>query len=431
MALLKRLLLTLVVLAIAGIAVLILMQPDFPPRLHHSDSPAYIPQPGDSFATYLGENRRRIRQALADYYFKPGQSPFLGRYSLDEVAAMRAPYEMSPADDCEQQVPGDRHGVLLIHGLTDSPYLTRHLAARLRQDFPCALIRGLLTPGHGTIPGDLRAVDRQDWRQAVDFGVDSFAAEVDALTLVGYSNGSTLALDYLNRHPGQALIERLVLVVPALGAEADSIWLTPYLRLVRPWLSQLPDADAVKYESSSTHAIAEFYRLTNEVRSGTRGELPVPVLMLVSGDDTTVDRQLTLQYFCDHANTTSSRLLWFAGSGDAPLSAPCAGIEVIDFDVDDPRFISYSHVALMIPPDDPHYGRDGNYPVCLNYLADSDRFSRCLESAPETVYVDAGRADATGLYDGRLVRRPTFNPRFYRLHESVRCFIAPDCRLSR
>ncbi|MEX2469001.1 MAG: hypothetical protein WD396_04530 [Pseudohongiellaceae bacterium] len=431
MTLLRRLLVVLAISVIVGVAVLVLVRPDYPPRLQYSDSPAYIPAADDSFVTYLEQNERRIRQALAEYYFLPGQSPFLGRYSLDEVAAMRAPYEIAPATACEQQAPGERQGVLLLHGLTDSPYLTRHLAARLRQDFPCALIRGLLTPGHGTVPGDLRAVDRQDWRQTVDFGVASFAAEVDALTVVGYSNGSTLALDYLNRHPGQTLIKRLVLVVPALGVESGSIWLTPYLRLVRPWLSQLPDTDAVKYESSSAHGIAEFYRLTNEVRSGTRGELPVPVLMLVSGDDTTVDRQLALQYFCDHADKTSSHLLWFAGSGDTPLTAPCAGIEVIDFDIDDPRFISYSHVALMIPPDDPHYGRDGNYPVCLGYLADNDRFSRCLEAAPETVYVDAGRVDETGLYDGRLVRRPTFNPRFDRLHESVRCFIAPDCRLSR
>ena len=423
--LLRRLLLVLALIAVAAIAAVILLAPEYPPRLHTSASPVYIPGPGDSFATYLAENERRIRRALADHYFLPGQRPFLGRYSLDEVAAMRAPYELAPATDCA----GARHGVLLIHGLTDSPYLTRHLATRLKQDFPCALIRGLLVPGHGTIPGELRAVDRDDWRQTVDFGVDSFAAEVDSLTVVGYSNGSALALDHLNRRPEQALIDRLVLVVPALGAESDMIWLAPWLRLFLPWLSQMPDTDAAKYESSSTHSIAEFYRLTNEVRSGTQGTLPVPVLMLVSGDDTTVDRQLALAYFCRHADQATSRLLWFAGSGDAPFAAPCDGVRIIDFDVEDPRFISYSHVALMIPPDDPHYGRDGNYPVCLDYLADSERFRRCLEAVSETVYVDSGRVDATGLYDGRLARRPTYNPRFDRLHETVRCFMAADCRL--
>lgn len=423
----KKILLSAVAFLVSATAVFLLIPTESAPRFGSSGNAALVPQSQIPFADYLAENRRRIGQVLKDFSFLPGQEPFRGDYSLEEVVAMRAPYEFSPAASCPNAAAS--HGILLIHGLSDSPYLTRQVAQELTLNFPCALVRGLLVPGHGTIPGDMRAVNRQDWRRIADYGVDSFAGQVETLTLVGYSNGSAIALDYLNRHPEQSLVSGLVLVVPGLGTASQFSWLTPWLSLVYPWLSRLPDTDAVKYESMATHAVAEFYHFTNEVISKTGPAIDVPLLIFLSGDESTVDNNRSMAYFCEHAQSDQSRLYVFAGDGGSVFSPLCERARVLDFDVDDPRFISFSHVALMLPPDDPHYGREGKYPICTQYLSNSERYNNCMFNAADTVYADATRADEDGLLRGKLIRRPTFNPKFEQMLEIMSCFIAAECRL--
>ena len=50
-----------------------------------------------------------------------------------------------------------RGGVVLLHGLTDSPYSVRYLAQLWQQRGYVAVVPRL--PGHGTAPGALTAVD--------------------------------------------------------------------------------------------------------------------------------------------------------------------------------------------------------------------------------------------------------------------------------
>ncbi|WP_226620481.1 alpha/beta hydrolase [Klebsiella quasipneumoniae] len=90
-----------------------------------------------------------------------------------------------------------RGSVVLLHGLTDSPYSVRYLAQLWRQRGYVAVAPRL--PGHGTAPGALTAVDWETWLAATRLAVREATRLAGAdvpLHLVGYSNGGALALKY-------------------------------------------------------------------------------------------------------------------------------------------------------------------------------------------------------------------------------------------
>lgn len=59
--------------------------------------------------------------------------------------------------------------VVLLHGLTDSPYSLRRIAQRYRDLGYVAI--GLRTPGHGTVPAALTVSTWQDWLAATRLAV--------------------------------------------------------------------------------------------------------------------------------------------------------------------------------------------------------------------------------------------------------------------
>ena len=61
--------------------------------------------------------------------------------------------------------------VVLLHGLTDSPYSLRHVATLYRdRGFVVVAIR---MPGHGTVPAGLTHVQWEDWAEATRLAVRS------------------------------------------------------------------------------------------------------------------------------------------------------------------------------------------------------------------------------------------------------------------
>lgn len=403
-----------------------LVTPKPPARYAPSDYAALVPEMDSDFSDYVAESRTRIRLALRQFYFQEGQTPFLGSYTLDEVARMRAPFELSPASNCDQESSEEKLGILMAHGLSDSPYLLRPIANNLAFRFPCALIRGLLLPGHGTVPGDLLNSSRTQWRATFDFGVESFAGAVDRLIVLGYSNGATLSLDYLNRNPGNQNVDGLILLAPALEAYDTRTSMAPWLKWVMPWITEHADNDAVKYESFPTAAAGEFYRLTQSVRASTQQAIQLPSLSLISAQDTTVNAQSSLNYYCQWLDNDQSRLLYFADA-NADVPTACEHVEILSVDPTDDRYLSYSHVALAMPANDPHYGRDGLYSACLNYADSPERYRQCMNDPSATVYGENSLLDEDGLVNGKLLRRATYNPQFAQALDAMGCFLDQTC----
>ena len=111
--------------------------------------------------------------------------------------------------------------VVLLHGLTDSPYSMRGVARRYRdRGYVAVAIR---LPGHGTVPAGLTDVDWRAWSQATRLAVREARRRVPApapLHVVGYSNGGALAMKYaLDALDDGSLPrpDRIVLISPMIG----------------------------------------------------------------------------------------------------------------------------------------------------------------------------------------------------------------------
>ena len=121
-------------------------------------------------------------------------------------------------------------GVLLIHGLSDSPYSLRSLGQRLQA--AGAEVVGLRVPGHGTAPSALTRTTWQDMAAAVLLAMRHLREKVPdrPLFIIGYSNGGALALHYALsalEDPRLPPVERLVLISPEIGVSriaALAIW---------------------------------------------------------------------------------------------------------------------------------------------------------------------------------------------------------------
>ncbi len=111
--------------------------------------------------------------------------------------------------------------VVLLHGLTNSPFSLRHVAELYRAHGFVAL--GVRLPGHGTVPGGLTEVEWQDWMAATRLAVREGRRRAGAgkpLHIVGYSNGGALALKYALDALGDDRLQRadrLVLISPMIG----------------------------------------------------------------------------------------------------------------------------------------------------------------------------------------------------------------------
>jgi len=145
-------------------------------------------------------------------------------------------------------------------------------------------------------------------------------------------------------------------------------------------------------------------------------------------DDATVVSSASADFFCEKLTSPDSRLIWHQSSlANEALEPECEGIELRNLGSKLERVISYSHVAITIPRDDPHYGMDGYYPVCLAYEAEPEKLQMCMHDDENTVYAENNYRDEEGFYEGKLVRRTSFNPDFAAMIGDIRCFVDRSC----
>jgi esterase/lipase len=315
-------------------------------------------------------------------------------------------------------------GVLLLHGMSDSPYSLRALGETLNEHG--YWIIGLRLPGHGTVPSEFTRMSWEEMAGPVRLGMAHLASKAgtDVVHIIGYSNGAALAIDYaLEARQGDSapVPASLVLISPSIRvtrAAALTKWLgklaaVPGLEKFA-WTSILPEFDPYKYNSFSANAGEQVHRLTRHVigavearaASGPIQDFP-PTLVYLSTVDATVSTDAVIDNLLEHLaphrhelvlfdinrrNVKKSVLVSDPGpltarlmkDGMLPFSLTLVGNEnaasrtvvvrrkaslsdrvVVDpLETDWPRgVISLSHIALPFPPDDPVYGqRDPNNP---------------------------------------------------------------------
>lgn len=221
-----------------------------------------------------------------------------------------------------------RAGVLLLHGMSDSPYSLRALGMDLHQ--AGAWVTALRLPGHGTAPSGLVELRWQDMAAAVRLAMVHLQEKVgdQPIYILGYSTGGALAVQYAStalREPGLPKVEGLVMLSPAIGVTslaAFAVWQARLGHLLGldklAWNAILPEYDPFKYGSFAVNAGDQVYRLTEEIRSelgrlGTAGDLErfPPVLAFQSVVDATVSTSALVSGLFEHLPASGHELVLF------------------------------------------------------------------------------------------------------------------------
>ena len=253
-----------------------------------------------SWKTGCSHNWRR------NVYARTGTGPEyeLVRYSSGSAAD---PQQRNPNWNRSFELPANSPvgGVLLLHGMSDSPYSLRALGEALNQRNYWVV--GPRLPGHGTAPSGLKRIHWEDMAAVVRLGIEHLASKVGQkpIHIIGYSTGAPLAagltLDALEGR-SSPVPASLVLISPAIGihpmaelaALKNGLSLVPGLGRLA-WVSIQPEFDPYKYNSFATNAGAQVHRVTRSVarriaawsRSGPVNTFP-PTLVFKSTVDATV-----------------------------------------------------------------------------------------------------------------------------------------------
>ena len=373
-----------------------------------------------TFEEYRALEDRLFEELREEVYSEVDTGPefALFRYSAGSAAD---PFMRDPDFNRSFELVPDavRGSVLLLHGMSDSPYSLHAIGQTLfERGFR---VIGLRLPGHGTAPSGLRSVRWQEMAAAVRLAADHLVSVGGErpLHVIGYSTGAGLALDLaLNALDDSArrMPDSLVLVSPAVG-------ITPFAALAGTkatfgrlpgfaglaYTQIVPEFDPYKYNSFTSNAGAQVHGLTVSVarrvdqvtRAGGGSKLP-PILVFKSTVDATVSTEAVVDRLLGRLPDNGNEFVLFDINRSAvlspilvddpgPFTNRLMGDDALPFGITlitnenpgssgvvahyKPAFtaeiarteqlemswpdsvISLSHVALPFSPDDPLYGR--------------------------------------------------------------------------
>jgi len=235
----------------------------------------------------------------------------------------------------ELPVKSPKAGILMLHGMSDSPYSMRALAETLH-DLNCS-VTVLRLPGHGTVPSGFVGVEMQDFTAAVRLAAADLIEKTGPDTpfyIVGYSNGATLALEYtmaeilgedLRRPDGLVLISPSVLTSKAAALAKWHLLLARIPGLQKlAWLSIEPEYDPFKYNSFAINGGKLNYILTQRIQGqiskidkGNGMEGFPPVVALQSVVDATTSPRALIDTFLKRLAPNGHELVLFDVNRDA------------------------------------------------------------------------------------------------------------------
>ncbi|KAA9002700.1 alpha/beta hydrolase [Affinibrenneria salicis] len=290
-------------------------------RLDKADWPTWLAAEAQLFR----ETDRHVTQLLDEEDRQPANRYFAdsplypGKFQHD----WNRSYELLP----DGKVKG---AVVLLHGLTDSPYSLRHLAESYRRRGFVAV--GIRLPAHGTVPGALTDVRWQTWMAATRLAVREarrhLTDSAQPLHLVGFSNGGALALKYAldaQDDPSLARPDQLVLISPMIGVTSYARFAgLAGLPAVFPafaksaWLSILPEFNPFKYNSFPVNGARQSWLLTHELQQQLSRKAQAnglatlaPVLTFQSVMDYTVSTRAVIASFYNLLPKNGSQIVLF------------------------------------------------------------------------------------------------------------------------
>jgi alpha-beta hydrolase superfamily lysophospholipase len=282
-----------------------------------------------SFAEYLDLEEQLFRQLDDEIYAETEASTgnVINRFSKGSLSDPgRWPQNWNRSYELSQ--PSPQATVLLLHGLSDSPYSLRHLAQALHAQGNHIL--NLRLPGHGTAPSGLVWASWQDMAAAVHLAARHLQQQHPEVPLhiVGYSNGAALALLYELTALADSSLPRpdkLVLISPEIGVSSLARFARTQARLGRllgleklGWNDISPEYDPFKYGSFAINAGNLSYEITHAIQgmitvAGEQGRLQdiAPILAFSSVVDATVEVNALVEHLFNRLPVGDHELVLF------------------------------------------------------------------------------------------------------------------------
>lgn len=389
-----------------------------------------------AFSEYIAHQRKKIfaenpKAHLPCPITTPISDQLYGGRDL-KVIDLIAPFQVDPRMQAKSNTEKkhDTRGVLLIHGLTDSPFIFHDLASSfLKQGIT---VRTLLLPGHGTAASALVDVSHAQWRAATAYGVQSMLEDFDTVYLGGFSTGGALLIDYLNQQKislaQEEQIKGLMLWSPASQAKANMAWAAQYVAWFKDYIDEGTDIDFAKYESFPFNAAAQIYSLMQHIQPANLTDTPdIPLFVVASEVDQTIDTKSTLRVL-EHWHNNGMRktqhkdtLIYYADKAQKPVLSSSINVikpELCTHGDYCEALIGIAHTALTNAPNNQHYGWQGIYRNCEHVFGTA--YYRTCKTTQNPIL---GETTAHALQAYPAMQRLTFNPYFDHMVDALARFL--------
>ena len=332
----------------------------------------------------------------------------------------------------ELKADNEKAAVLLIHGLTDSPYLFHDLANSFVEQG--ISVRTLLLPGHGTAAEALVDIDQADWRQAASYAIKSMLNDFDNVYLGGFSTGGALVVDYLNHNTlKESELQKLkgvMLWSPASEAKAGMAWAAKYVSWFTDYLDEAADIDFAKYESFPANAGAQVHALMKRIEpKKLKGLRNIPFFVVASEVDQTINSEATVNILArwhvqnGAAQAQDKLVYYYANNVEEQLNALSNSLKTVttfscEGQVYCKHVLDIAHTSPTNAPSNPHYGWQGSYRNC-EHLTGTKLFVSCKTANAVTL----GELTEANLETTPNLQRLTFNPYYEQMLEQMQGFI--------
>jgi carboxylesterase len=207
--------------------------------------------------------------------------------------------------DHKIDLPGGNHSVLLIHGLTGSPFEMKYLARKLNK--AGFTVKGPCLEGHCSTPKNLSKTNWKDWYRSVRESFIEMKKSSDSVSVVGLCMGALLSL-HLSYEFGSE-VAALSLISTTLFYDGWSLpwfkfllpvaYYTPFKfiyaysetepygiknKALRERIVNLMKNDSIAYTKTPAASIHELFKLIREVKKELHA-ITTPTLILHSSED--------------------------------------------------------------------------------------------------------------------------------------------------
>ena len=320
-------------------------------------------------------------------------------------------------------------GVLLVHGLGDSPYFFRDVANAMCGEG--IHVRTILLPGHGSKPGDMLKVSYHQWQTETNHHIRLFSEEVNNIYIGGFSTGANLTTIASFSLAEELDIKGLTHFSPAFKSRFFVSRLAPYIDELFPWPNVEEENNPSRYNSTAMAGFAAYQESVNVLQDlfsqpdKAKRTLNLPVLMVVAEKDSVVDTTKVAEQFRDNFAHPHKCLLW---QGEDEPDVPENTLIMQTMNVPKQRISAASHMSTLFSDKNPLYGIESDFRICDNGQG-SDAEARC-KAGEEVWYGPWGfkpkRENGELISDKKesVYARLTYNPYFDEMIDELLAFTA-------